>query len=259
MVLATVDVYGAPAYGPRPGTELVVFHTPENAGGVTIDAAIAIAKWQATAGNTSGGSYNGIIGHRGTDNPATCATEDHWIMARSVPWNQAAGGVSTNRDPAVWQPGRHPWMKELLSPAAYSDVNAYAIQIALGGTAAWYNANGYPSGLLKAVARWIRTLEAAYKFDAIMTEHRYWQANRSDPGTRGFSDLVMATYAAMFLTPAPAPKPTPTPPPTPPPAPAPSTELELARAAIAALERRLGAKNTAIDAAITALQAARAK
>ena len=250
MVLATVDAYGAPRYGIRPGTEQIIFHTPENAGGVGIDAAIATARWQAGSGNTSGGSYNGIIAHRGTDNPASCATEDHWVMVRSVPWNQAAGGVSTNRDPAIWQPGRYPWMKQLLSAAAYADVNAYAIQISLCGTAAWYNANGYPAGLRKSLARWVLTLERAYKFDAVLTEHRYWQTNRSDPGTRGLSAQVLEAYGRLT---APAPTPEPTPPP-PPPAP---TELELARQAIAGLERRVGVKNAAIDEAIAALQRAR--
>ena len=255
MVLATVDAYGAPSFGIRPGTEQIITHTPENAGGVGIDAAIAVARWQATAGNTSRGSYNGILGHRGSDNPASCTTEDHWVMVRSVPWNRAAGGVTTNRDPSVWAPGRHPWMKQMLSPAAYADVNAYAIQIALAGTAAWYNANGYPVGLLKSYARWVKTLEGAYKFDAVMTEHRYWQLNRSDPGTTGFTAKMLDRYNAMFNAPAPAPKPEPTPTP-PPPSP---TELELARRAIAGLEGRIGAKNDGIDAAIAALQAARSK
>ena len=253
MTLRTVDAYGAPSFGARPGTEGIVFHTPENPD-ISLASAIAIAKWQGTAANTSRGSYHGIIAHDGADSPATCRTESHWVMVRSVPWNLAAGSLTTNRDPSVWAPGRHPWIKGTLSAAAYADPNAYLQAIAISGRTAWLVANGYAPALVTVLARWVRTLEAAYKYDALLTEHRQWQLNRSDPGA-GLAQKVLDRYTALFLQPAPEPAPTPTPTPTPP---AP-TELELARRSIAALERRLGEKNTALDTAITALQAARAR
>lgn len=243
MVMATVDQYGAPSYGalglPPAG---VVFHTPENADH-TLASAIGIAKWQASTGNTSGGSYHGILGYDASRGAMT--RPDAWVMVRSVPWNRAAGGLSSNRDPAIWRPDRFPWIKELISPAAYLDPNKYMHQIALSGKAAWYVANGYPSGLVTRLAEWVRTLEKAYNYNAVLTLHRMWQTNRSDPGPLTLGDLVLAEYERMFNAPAPAPVPTPEPVPAPDP-----TVL---------LQSRLDAKDADIQAAIDMLNRAKGR
>lgn len=212
MAVTTVDQYGAPSYGaigtPPAG---IVFHTPENADH-TLGSAIAVAKWQASSGNTSGGSYHGILGYDSSkgsmDNP------DAWTMVRSVPWNKAAGGLSSNRDPAVWRPDRFPWIKQMIPLAAYNDPNRWMHQIALSGKAAWYVANGYPKGALIRIAEWVRILEKAYKYDAVMTLHRMWQTNRSDPGPLSLADQVLGEYEKLYLAPAPAPVPAPVPVPT---------------------------------------------
>src|SRR5687768_3852835 len=131
MAVVVVDAYGAPSYGPLKGVEGCVGHSPENVD-PTLAQAIAIARWQATIANTSGGSYHGILGHdsaRFSDPIASCLWPEHWTMVRSVAWNQAAGGLMSGRDPAIWQPDRYPWIRELLSPAAFADPNAYLHQI----------------------------------------------------------------------------------------------------------------------------------
>ena len=188
----TVDAYGAPSYGAGGPFEGQTYHTPENAD-PSIESAIAIARWQAGPGNTSGGSYHAILGHRGSDPWASCENPDHWPAARSVRWDLAAGGISTNRDPAVWRPDRYAVLKRL-SARAYGDPNRYMHQLALSGKAAQYTAAGYPLGLRLALVRWIRLLEKAYNYDAILNLHRYWQVNRSDPGPVALIPALLELY-----------------------------------------------------------------
>jgi hypothetical protein len=210
MSLPTVDAYGAPSYGPigRPPAGMC-FHTPENLDN-SLAQAINTANWQASAGNTSGGSYHGILGYdatRGTmDNP------DAWVMVRSVPWDQAAGGISSQRTNPPWNPGRYPWMAEFLHPEAYRDPNRWLHQISIGGKASWYEQNGYPTGLVTRVAEWVKTLETAYGYDAVLTLHRFWQTDRTDPGPEDFTDRVLAEYQRLYSGTPVEPPPLPTPP-----------------------------------------------
>lgn len=212
MTVSTHDQYGAPSYGllGRPPAG-IVFHTPENAD-PTLASAIAIAKWQAGSTNTSGGSYHGILAHNTTAHSwAGCTVADHWTMVRSVPWDRAAGSLSSNRDPAVWQPGRFPWIAQLLGAAAYADPNKWLHAIALSGKAAQYVQHGYPPGALKRLAEWVLILERAYNYDAVMTLHRMWQTNRSDPGPLDLADKILVEYGKLGVTPAPTPEPAPAP------------------------------------------------
>lgn len=221
MAVTTVDRYGAPSYGaigkPPAG---IVFHTPEFGTTPALKSAIDCAAWQATSGNTSGGSYHGLLGHddvKFPHGPKGCTVADHWTMVRSVPWNQAAGGLSGNHTPpsqgGSWDPGRYPWLAQLLGAAAYADPNRWLHQISLGGKTAWYLTNGYPQGMLRRLAEWIIILEKAYGYDAVLSLHRHWQTNRTDPGALDFADKVLVEYAKL-KAPAPAPAPTPTPVPT---------------------------------------------
>lgn len=239
-MVRTVDQYGAPSFGPlgRPVAGFI-FHTPENVD-PTLAQAIAVAKWQATSANTSRGSYHGILGHdsvRFTDNLYTCTNKDHWVMVRSVPWNMACGGVTTSRDPLVWGPERYPWMQQLVHAAAFDDPNKYFHQIAISGKASQFEQNGYPPGAVEAIAEWVKILEGAYSYDAVLTLHRFWQKNRTDPGPVNFADLVLAAYDRQN-----APAPAPTPPPPPP---------------VNPLQAVVDSKNQKIDQAIAILQDAR--
>ncbi|MBA3403955.1 MAG: hypothetical protein H0U13_04580 [Gemmatimonadaceae bacterium] len=271
MAATTFDQYGAPSYGalgkPPAG---VVFHTPENAD-ATLASAIAIAKWQAGSTNTSGGSYHGILGHDYAHAIPGCTVADHWTMVRSVPWNMAAGGLSGNHtSPAnggAWDPGRYPWIAQLLGAAAYADPNRWLHQISLSGKAAWYVTNGYPPGALKRLAEWVLILEKAYGYDAVMTLHRMWQTNRSDPGPLDLGAKVMIEYNKLIApTPAPAPVPAPTPVPAPAPAPAPApvpvvktyTQVQLdAIVATAKTTATASGRAAGIKAAATAAAAAK--
>jgi hypothetical protein len=153
-------------------------------------------------------------------------------MVRSVPWDQAAGGISSQRTNPPWAPDRYPWMRALLPAEAFRDPNRWLHQISIGGKAGWYEQNGYPSGLVTQVARWVKTLEEAYGYDAILTLHRFWQTDRSDPGPENFTDLVLAEYGRLFPT-----EPIPDPDPIPEPTPDPNAELL----------RRLAEKDAALD------------
>lgn len=237
MSLTTRDVYGAPKYGPigrPPGG--VIFHTPEWGDNPALQNAINCAAWQATTGNKSGGSYHGILGHNGPENAAGCGDPEHWVMVRSVPWDQAAGGMTSDHTPptqisprtgklGVWAPQRYPWIQQLLTPAAFADPNRWLHQIALAGAAAWFVANGYPKGALIRLAEWVKTLEGAYTYDAVLMLHRLWQVDRTDPGPLDLPDLILAEYHKLGQ---PAPEPAPDP-------------------RLAQLEERLADKNAALD------------
>jgi hypothetical protein len=255
-MVTTVDAYGAPSYGPigRPPAG-VVFHTPENAS-ATLQSAIDVARWQAGSGNTSGGSYHGILGHDSAKHPhpiASCADPTHWTMVRSVPWNLAAGGLSTRRD-AIWAPDRYPWIRQMIPAAAFSDPNRWMHQISLSGKAAWYVQNGYPLGARIALAEWLLILEKAYTYDAVLTLHRHWQTNRSDPGPLNLAELVLVEYRKLTAPPPPTTPPPPPPPPATDPRDAKIAELT---ATVAAQSTRLTTKDSAIDEAIAKLQTAR--
>lgn len=179
MTLPVVEVLGAPSYGPAGPFEGDVYHTPEGVD-MSLAAAIAMARWQAGPGNTSGGSYHGIVGFDETvsddmDEP------DGWTMVASVSWDLAAGGLSSARD-HIWRPDRYPQIAATLSPIAYYDPNRFMRQIALSGKASQYAMQGYPRGLVIRLAEWIIEDERNFRYDALLTAHRMWQTNRTDPG-----------------------------------------------------------------------------
>jgi len=243
----TIDQMGAPSYGPLGDPDGFVYHTPEN-GQPTLAAAIATARWQASSLNTSGGSYHGILGHDAERGPM--ADPDAWVMVRTVPWSQAAGGLSTRRD-AVWAPDRFPWIRQLLSAAAFGDPNRFMLQLALGGNAAWWTSQlgtnrAGVRGALISMARWTLRLEQLLDFDAVLTLHRHWQTNRTDPAGLNFADLVLDEYARI-TAPAPAPAP---------------VDPDAARIAdlertVSRLRARIGNKNEQLDAAAVAIARAR--
>lgn len=258
MTLAKIDQFGAPDYGVLKPVEGVVFHTPENTD-PSIEAAVSTARWQATAGNSSGGSYHGILGYDNDLGPMS--DPNAWVLVKTVPFGHIAGSISTNRDPAVWQPDRYPWINRLLSDAAYADPNAYLHALCLGGKAAWWSnklssaaGRAEVRGAIVALARWVRHLERRFDYDALLTLHRHWQTNRSDPDGLNFTDLVLDEYERLFLVQ-----------PAEPPKTYIQAELDAAIAAalapkdatIRTLRGRLAAKDKNVGAAQRALVAAR--
>lgn len=211
---------GAPNYGKLKGKEGLVLHTPENFD-PSIEAAIATARWQAGTGNTSGGSYHGILGH--DDERGPMSDGEAWVLVQTVPFSDIAGSITSNRDPSVWRPDRFPRLKTMLSDAAYKDPNAYLHALALGGKAAWWKAKistaagrAEVRGAFIALAVWVRRLEVQYDYDAFLNQHRFWQINRSDADggittlELQLQELVLDEYRARFFPPAQSePEPTP--------------------------------------------------
>lgn len=255
MGLAVIRAFGAPDYGAMKGQEGLVFHTPENTG-PTVEEALATAEWQAAERNTSGGSYHGILGH--DDELGPMSDWQAWVLVKSVPFNRIAGSMTSRRD-AIWAPGRFPWLAQLLSDAAYADPNAYLHALSLSGKAAWWSAKlstpaGYAEvrGAIVALARWVRRLEREFKYDSVLSLHRHWQTNRSDPDGLNFADLVLDEYEQLGQAQEPAP-----------------VDYQSVVAGLEAdvadaqrdvrrLRRRIRVKNGALDASIAAAQEGRA-
>lgn len=200
MTLPTVTKYGAWDYGPRKGTEAIVYHTSES-GGWDIASAIACATWQANkASNVSGGSYNGLLGYDATLGPPE--SPDAWRMVLSVPWGNSAGGLVGNHTLPDWHPERYPFLDASLSDAAMADTNAYIIQTCISGSTAALNAAKINKPLVyKAIcvqlARWAKQLEGVFSFDALLAEHYHFQTDRSDAGPTLYTD-VLAQYLLLY-------------------------------------------------------------
>jgi hypothetical protein len=181
VTLTFAPAYGAPAYGLRKGTEGICFHTDEGSYEPTLIGGKRLATWQASAGNTSGGSYNLIITPTG--------------IVESVPVRQASGGISGLRD-ANWNP--QPFLREGLSAAAVADPNAYLMNVCMLGRTAYYEANGWPSVMVDLAARVVLWLEEQpwADSDIFLCRHADWQRNRTDPGTR-LIPAVMDRYRQL--------------------------------------------------------------
>lgn len=194
MTLPRIEhVPGAPMYGPLRSFTAHTWHTTEGAAGLA--GAIATARWQATAGNTSGGSYHGILAL----DPAgaavlvvTAPLEEAW------PADRAVGGV--HRGSSAWRPSG----RVLNLPAAVlADPNAHLRQYALAGRTADFIRDGYPPALVAAAAAMVREDERRHPgIDPWQTGHYEYQANRSDPGPEWIPELLTA-YRAGAPLPAP--------------------------------------------------------
>jgi hypothetical protein len=199
--LVYVDRYGPPDYGVLKGRPVaVVLHTTEGNPGRA--GAIQTAEWQATSGNSSGGSYHFVVGSDG----------DVCTAVRTVPLGHIAGSISTRRD-AVWIADTDADLREYMGAAAVADPNAYVIAISMAGYTANFEANGWPQATVDGVARLIRMIEQHFGIaDIYVAQHYRFQTNRSDPG-RKLTPLVIAAYERLYggATPAPSPTPQPTP------------------------------------------------
>ena len=181
MAFPTDDIYlGPKSFGPRKGHEGFVWHTTEGAGPSRADA-VATANWQ----KTNPGSYNFLIYDGG--------------VLLTVPFMEASGGV--NPASSAWEPAL--WLKDLLSPAAFADPNAYLLNVAFSGKAADLSAGKYPANMIDTAARLVIWFEDGFgQDDAVMSAHADWQSNRSDPGA-GVVDRILARYTELRQPPTP--------------------------------------------------------
>ena len=174
--------FGPHDYGTRKGTQGVVLHTTEGADS-SLAAGLATARLQSPGGSlyAGGGSYHFILTDEG---PIYC-----------VKHGDSAGSISTRRD-AVWAPQRYPYLKASLSPAAYSDPNAFLVAISVSGKTAKLSTYPHIAKIVDDCARIILWVEQTYKINAVVSMHAMWQTDRSDPG-KWFFDQVMARYAEL--------------------------------------------------------------
>ena len=192
MAFPTDDiVLGPRTYGLRKGHEGVVLHTTEGSG-PSRAAAVATAQMQSPGGSlyAGGGSYNFIIYDGG--------------VLLTVPFMESAGSLTLKRTNPPWAP--KPWLKDMLSPAAYSDPNAYLMAVCFSGKAADLAAGKYPANMIDSAARLIRWFEQQSwaPDNAIVMGHADWQSDKSDPGA-GVVDRVLARYAEIVNPPPPPP------------------------------------------------------
>jgi hypothetical protein len=161
VTFPTDDIFLGPAtFGPRKGTEGIIWHTTEGAG-TSRAAAVATAQWQ----KSNPGSYNFIIYDGG--------------ILLTVPYLEASGGV--NPASSSWAPGRFPWLKQQLSPAAYADPNAYLLNVAFSGKTAVFRDQGLPPNMLATAKQLTAWAAQTFGRHMVASGHLHWQTNRSDP------------------------------------------------------------------------------
>ena len=190
MAFPTDDILLGPrAYGARKGHEGIVYHTTEGSG-PSRAAAVATAKEQSAGGSlyAGGGSYNFIIYDGG--------------VLLTVPYLESAGSLTLKRTNPPWAP--KPWLKDMLSPAAYLDPNAYLMAISFSGKAADLAAGKYPANMIDSAARlliWFEQSDFGAN-NAIVMGHADWQSDKSDPGA-GVVDKILARYSEIQNPPVP--------------------------------------------------------
>ena len=191
-------VLGPQHYGLRKGTPGACIHTSEGADS-SLASALATIKMQSPGGSlyAGGGSYNFML------------TDDGPILC--VPYLESSGGITLIRTNPPWNPGRFPWLRELLGPAAYADPNAYLLQICVSGKTAALPKYPKIARIVDDAARILLWAEAQPEIadNLVVMGHLNWQTDRSDP-SQWFIDQVLSRYAVLTLKkPAPAPTPNP--------------------------------------------------
>jgi hypothetical protein len=184
---------GPHAYGRRPATYGVCFHTTEFADS-SMAQALKCIRDQSPGGSlfAKGGSYNFILTNEGP--------------VLSVPFLEASGGLTINHTPPPaghWAPNRYPWLAQMLRTAAMDDPNNYLLQIAISGKTARLLSDPAIKRIVDDAARLLIWAERQPEMrdNLVVMGHLNWQTNRSDPG-QGFIDRVMARYAAIVAPPS---------------------------------------------------------
>jgi len=184
---------GPHAYGRRPATYGVCFHTTEFAD-TSMAQALNCIRDQSPGGSLfeDGGSYNFILTNEGP--------------VLSVPFLEASGGLSTNHNPPPqghWGPERYPWLAQMLRTSAMDDPNNFLLQIAVSGRTARLLDDPAINRIVDDAARLLVWAEKQPQMsdNLVVMGHLNWQTNRSDPG-QGFIDRVMARYAVITATPS---------------------------------------------------------
>jgi hypothetical protein len=168
---------GPASFGPRKGTEGIIWHTTEGTD-ASRASAVSTANWQ----KSNPGSYGWIIYDGG--------------LLLTVPYLEASGGV--NPASLSWAPFRFPFLRALLSSAAYADPNAYLVNVAFSGKTAVFRDVGMPQNMIDTAVQLTRWIEAQpwSRTPLVHSGHMHWQQNRSDP-----SQVVLDRIAAAYAPP----------------------------------------------------------
>jgi hypothetical protein len=169
-------------FGPKKGSGLIVLHTFENSDPLKnlMKDARAGAIWQDR--NDVIGAYNRIIA---VDGVLGCVPDDH------ISGGMAAG--TSVYKPLAWLYAEQPAHK-------INDGNSYAQQLCAMGQRAYYDANGWPAGIIDGYARSIIDEEERTGLTLgsglTLANHADFQpGNRSDAG--GAKPLVLERYAQL--------------------------------------------------------------
>lgn len=181
----TLTGNGPHAYGRMPSIVGACLHTAEMAD-FSMASAVSCAKMQSPGGSlyAGGGSYHWLL------------TEDGPLL--TVPYLEAAGGITLKRTNPPWAPGRYPFLKALLPQDAYDDPNNHLLQITPVGKTAQLPTHPKAERMVDDAAKILLWAEAQPEIadDLVVMGHMHWQTDRSDPG-QWFLDMVMARYAAL--------------------------------------------------------------
>jgi hypothetical protein len=167
---------GGEDFGPR-GYGMATGHTwegPYNA--LTVEDGMALLRWQDEDANL--GSYNRV-----------CAVDG---VISAVPDDHASGGI--NPASSFWAPKA--WLREFLSPEEIANPNYFTLNVVALGRRSWFDANGWPDGIIDGMARsWIDE-ERRTGIRIVWTGHSDFQSNRSDCGAIATA-LVKQRYAEL--------------------------------------------------------------
>ena len=169
-------------FGPR-ADGMVTLHTFENADPLknTMRDAIAGAIWQDRQDVI--GSYGRIIAVDG--------------VLLTVPDDHASGGIN----PASKYFNPEPWLFKIGLPReAIYNPNYFTLNLCAMGQCDWYDANGWPAGIIDGFARSIIDEERRIGRGVVVTNHMDFQDNRHDAGAICI-DLVMKRYQQLTAAP----------------------------------------------------------
>jgi hypothetical protein len=162
---------------------MVTLHTFENNDPLknTMRDALAGAIWQDRQDVI--GSYGRIISVDG--------------VLLTVPDDHASGGIN----PASSAFNPEPWLFEIGLPReAIYNPNYFTLNLCAMGQCDWYDANGWPPGIIDGFARSIIDEERRIGRGVVVTNHMDFQDNRHDAGAICI-DLVMKRYQQLTAAP----------------------------------------------------------
>lgn len=184
--------FGPRDWGARPTTAGFIFHTDEYGDHDRATALRVIADQSRRGpGGTwiQPGSYNLHIHY----------TDGKVGVIEAVPVRHASGGI--NPASPFWNPDE--WLRELLPAAAFRDPTMHHVQVVFTGSVARLvpalkDGKAWARAMVERAAELVQAVEGtAWGADnLILSGHRNWQDNKTDPGA-GTIDRILDRYDAL--------------------------------------------------------------